>query len=123
MNSWLNESPGLFQADRSNVVEVHPDDAAAAQVADGDEVRLVSAVGAIELRARVTGAVRPGLVCVPHGWGSRLFDPGGDQPPSAFGANRNLLVDNAKIDPFSQTPMFNSTAVRLEPVAALATWR
>jgi len=119
MNSWLNESPGLFQADRLNVVEVHPHDASAADVAEGDEVRLVSRVGAIELRARVTDAMRPGVVCVPHGWGSRLFDPGGDQPPSAFGTNRNLLVDNVRIDPFSQTPMFNSTAVRLEPVAAL----
>jgi formate dehydrogenase len=33
MNSWLNESPGLFRAkDRTNLVEIHPDDATAAGI-------------------------------------------------------------------------------------------
>jgi len=116
MNSWLNESPGLFRNGRGNVVEVHPDDAAAAGITDDDTVRLVSAVGSIEIGAKLTDAMRPGVVCVPHGWGSRVFDPVGGGEPEAFGANRNLLVDNARIDPLSQTPAFNSCAVRLEAV-------
>ncbi|WP_354700121.1 Assimilatory nitrate reductase catalytic subunit [Paraconexibacter sp. AEG42_29] len=114
MNSWLNESPGLFQLDRTNACEVHPDDAAAAGIADGDTVRLVSETGAIEVRAQVTDGLRPGVVCVPHGWGSRIFDPVGGTAPTTYGANRNLLVGNAKLDRFSQTPIFNSTAVRIE---------
>lgn len=116
MNSWLNESPGLFRSDRTNVVEVHPDDAAAAGIADGDVVRLRSTVGSIELRAEVTPAMRAGVVCVPHGWGSRIFDPAGTAEPESFGANRNLLVDNALVDRFSQTPAMNSVAVRLEAI-------
>lgn len=119
MNSWLNESPGLFRADRQNVVELHPQDAAAAGIADGDRVRLRSAVGEIELRAAVTDAMRPGVVCVPHGWGSRTFDPVGGRPPEVFGANRNLLVDNRRLDRFSQTPALNAVAVRVEPVATV----
>jgi formate dehydrogenase len=120
MNSWLNESPGLFQLDRTNAVEVHPDDAAAAGVEDGQTVRVSSAVGTIELMASVTDTMRPGVVCIPHGWGSRIFDPRGGADPAAFGANRNLLVDGVRLDRFSQTPAFNSTAVRLEPVGAPA---
>lgn len=115
MNSWLNESPGLFAAERTSVVEVHPRDAAGAGVHDGDLVRLTSSVGSLELRAKVTDAMRPGVVCVPHGWGSRVFDPISGAAPQSFGVNRNALVSNARLDPFSQVPAFNSTAVRLAP--------
>lgn len=118
MNSWLNESPGLFRAGRENLVEVHPADAIASGIADGDMVRITSTVGAIELRARVTDAMRPGVVCVPHGWGSRIFDPVGGGEPEVVGTNRNLLVDNQKLDKFSQTPVMNSTAVKLEALVA-----
>jgi formate dehydrogenase len=118
MNSWLNESPGLFKLRRENVVEVHPDDAGALGVADGDLVRLSSQVGAVEVAAAISDAVRPGVVCIPHGWGTRTFDPLGGRAPEGFGVNRNLLVDGQRIDRFSQTPAFNSTAVRLELVAA-----
>lgn len=116
MNSWLNESPGLFQENRSNVVEVHPEDAAAAQVSEGDLVLLVSPVGSLELRVRVSDVMRPGVVCVPHGWGGRVFDPTSARSQPAIGVNRNLLVDNRRLDTFSQVPIFNSTGVRLEKV-------
>lgn len=116
MNSWLNESPGVHRPRRTTVVEVHPDDAAARGIANGDLVRLSSRTGTVELRAEVSDAMRAGVVCVPHGWGSRVFDPGGAAEPIAHGVNRNLLVDGKRIDALSQTPAFNSTSVRLEVV-------
>ena len=114
MNSWLNESPGLNKLGRENPVEIHPEDAASAGIADGDLVRVTSTVGSIELPARVSDAMRPGVVCIPHGWGTRTFDPTGKAEPQSFGANRNVLVDSVRIDPLSQTPALNSTAVRIE---------
>lgn len=114
MNSWLNESPGLFQENRGNTVDVHPDDAALAGVADGDLARLVSAVDTVEVRVRVTSRLRPGVVCVPHGWGGRVFNPATGEAGTQIGANRNLLVDNTQLDAFSHVPIFNSTPVRLE---------
>jgi formate dehydrogenase len=116
MNSWLNEMPGLFRADRGVAVDMHPDDAECAGVASGDLVRLVSPVGSIEVRARITDAMRPGVLCIPHGWGSRIFDPAGGAEPVVHGVNRNLLVDNRRLDRLSQTPALNSVAVRLERV-------
>ena len=116
MNSWLNESPGVHRPRRMTVVEVHPEDAAARGISNGDLVRLSSQAGAVELRAEVSDAMRPGVVCVPHGWGSRVFDAGGAGEPVAHGVNRNLLVDRQRIDALSQTPAFNSTGVRLDPV-------
>jgi formate dehydrogenase len=117
MNSWLNETPSLWKLGRHNVVEIHPDDATPLGIEDADRVRLVSPVGEIEIAAAVTEDMRPGVVCVPHGWGARIFDPQGGAPPVAHGANRNLLVDNVRIDRLSQTPAFNTTAVRVDLVA------
>ena len=115
MNSWLNDLPSLTDRHPSNRVEVHPDDAARLGIGDGDLVEVSSPVGRIELAALVTDAVRPGSVCVDHGFGSRVFDPTGGDPPAGVGANRNLLIDNKAVDPLSGTAAFNDrfVAVRI----------
>ncbi|MGH9035250.1 MAG: molybdopterin-containing oxidoreductase family protein [Acidimicrobiia bacterium] len=117
MNSWLNELPGLHKHGRGNELEINPVDAGGLGIDTGDTVRVSSPLGAIELTARVSDAIRSGVVCCEHGWGSRVFDPAGREEPVAYGANRNLLVNNRDIDPLSQTPALNSTPVRVEKVS------
>ncbi|OBF37396.1 formate dehydrogenase [Mycobacterium sp. ACS1612] len=114
MNSWLNELPGLHPAGKRNEVLIHPDDAAAIGVNDGDKVRVYSRVGAIELAAAVDERPRRGVVVIDHGWGSRVFDPRGGGQPESYGANRNLLVDGGPIDPLSQTAALSSSYVGIE---------
>ena len=116
MNSWLTELPNTLKRERENRCEIHPDDAARLGVADGDRVRVQSKTGAIDLPAEITERVRPGIVCIPHGWGSRVFSPGADAEPIVYGVNRNLLVDNRTLDPFSGTPKLNSTRVAVARV-------
>lgn len=120
MNSWLNDSPGLFRVKRDMELELHPDDAAQLGVFQGARVRVTSATGSVELTATLTDAMRRGVVCAPHGWGGRTFDPAGSGAPERLGVNRNLLVGNGRIDPLSQTPAFNSTGVRVEVVGQAA---
>ncbi|MCB8920796.1 MAG: molybdopterin oxidoreductase family protein [Ardenticatenaceae bacterium] len=51
-------------------VEIHPDDAAARGIASGDSVVVENGRGCCELTAKVTDAVRPGVVASPKGrWG------------------------------------------------------
>jgi formate dehydrogenase len=116
MNSWLNELPGLHPAGKRNVVVIHPDDAAALGIRDGDRVRVFSPVGEIELAASVSDQPRRGVVVVDHGWGSRIFDPRGGGQPQSFGAKRNLLVDGGPVDPLSQTSALSSAYVGVERV-------
>jgi formate dehydrogenase len=116
MNSWLNESPGLFKLRRENQIEINSEDAAELGIEDGMTVRVSSPLGAVELVASVGDAMRRGVVCVPHGWGGRVFDPVSGDALDAPGVNRNLLVDSRRIDRFSQTPALNSTMVRVEPI-------
>ncbi|MDT5010591.1 MAG: hypothetical protein QOH57_2208, partial [Mycobacterium sp.] len=114
MNSWLNELPGLHPSGRGNEVLINPEDAAALGIADGDQVRVFSEVGRIELAASVSGRPRRGVVVVDHGWGSRIFDPRGGGPAQGYGVNRNLLVDGAAVDPLSQTSPLSSSYVGVE---------
>ncbi|WP_428265158.1 molybdopterin-containing oxidoreductase family protein [Haliangium sp.] len=48
-------------------VELHPDDAAARGIADGDRVRVFNQLGEVRCLARLTSKVRPGVVCLPKG--------------------------------------------------------
>jgi formate dehydrogenase len=116
MNSWLNELPSLHRSGKRNEAVIHPEDAAQLGIAAGDLVRVNSPVGSIELPASVCDEPRRGMVLVDHGWGSRIFDPCGGAAPLSYGANRNRLIDAAKLDPLSQTPAFSSSYVNVSKV-------
>lgn len=114
MNSWLNELPGLHPSGKRNVVFVHPEDAAALDIGEGDTVRVYSAVGSLDVTAAVSDRPRRGLVIMEHGWGSGVFDPRSGAAPQTYGVNRNLLVDGAALDPLSQTSALGGGHVAIE---------
>ena len=117
MNSWHMELPNRQRRQQANRCEMHPADASERGIEDGDPVRVESAVSAIELRAELSAELKPGTICVQHGWGSRVYDPVTSEIAWAAGANRNALVDHRCTDPFSGTPNLNSTAVRVTKLA------
>ncbi len=106
-NSWLNRVPAMGKGERRCTVLVHPDDAAARGLDDGQLVAVSSSVGRIELPAQVSDEMRPGVVSIPHGWGG--LDGG---------ANANLLTDGALVDTLSGNVAMNATWVVVEPVGA-----
>jgi formate dehydrogenase len=116
MNSWLNELPSLHKKDRGNDLEVHPKDAAQIGVVDGDRVRVSSRVGSLETAVRISDAPRLGVLVMKHGWGSRIFDPKNGGAAESYGTNRNLLVAEDDLDPFSQNPALSSTFVAVERI-------
>ncbi|MGE3254030.1 molybdopterin oxidoreductase family protein [Pseudonocardia sp.] len=83
-------------------VEVHPDTAARAGLAPGDEAQVVSRRGTTRARVRCVPSLRHDTVFLPFHFG-------------ADGA-ANLLT-NPALDPVSRMPEFKVCAVRLEPVA------
>jgi anaerobic selenocysteine-containing dehydrogenase len=69
-SSFANQ-PGLLRREGTPFVEIHPADAAARGIGDGDTVVLENGRGAVRLRAVVSDAVRPGVVASPKGrWAS-----------------------------------------------------
>jgi formate dehydrogenase len=115
-NSWMHNSPLLLRGGRTHAARVHPDDAAACGLADGDTVRISSKSGAIELAVKVTDEMTPGTVAVPHGWGHR----GGWRLANGVGGvNVNVLAsgDPADLERLAGMAFLNGIPVRLDPVA------
>jgi anaerobic selenocysteine-containing dehydrogenase len=80
---------------------MHPEDAVALGIEDGDWVRLVSRRGDLEARAAVGERVYPGLV-----WMALHFAQ----------AKVNWLTHDVG-DPLIGTPEYKTSAVRIEPSA------
>ncbi|WP_433222855.1 molybdopterin oxidoreductase family protein [Dactylosporangium sp. CS-047395] len=87
-------APQLDAAAPEPWVELHPDDAAALGVADGDLVCVESARGRIKVAARTSG-IRRGVVFVPFHYAAQAA---------------NELTATA-LDPVSKQPLFKSAAV------------
>jgi anaerobic selenocysteine-containing dehydrogenase len=96
-NSWMHNSPLLMRGDRIQAARMHVDDAAAADIVDGDRVRIASPHGEIELPVIVTKDIVAGVVAVPHGWGHK--GTGGWRIANGVGgANVNQLMSSAPED-------------------------
>jgi anaerobic selenocysteine-containing dehydrogenase len=115
-NSWMHNSPLLMRGERRHTARVHPEDAAAAGLADGDACRVTSPHGSVELPATLTDEVKRGTVAVPHGWGHR---GGGWQVANgAGGANVNALAssDPDELERLAGMAHLNGIPIRIEPV-------
>ena len=115
-NSWMHNVPKLMQGDRSHTARIHPDDADACSISDGDACRITSAHGSIELPVRITDEVSAGTVAIPHGWGHR-----GEwrRAAAAGGANVNALASSSAedLERLAGMAFLNGIPVRLEAVA------
>ena len=84
-------------------VEIHPEDAADLGIADGDTVRVVSAVGSLQIRAKIVhpAELRQGVVEIYHGWEDWRV---------------NFLTYDDINDPISGFPLLKAVPVRIERV-------
>ena len=112
-NSWMHNVPSLVSGRERCVLYVHPDDAARYGVRDGEMSILESRVHRGEVRVAVNDEMRPGVVCLPHGWGhaesARWQTVAGDHAGVSF----NDWVDDAVIEPIIGQSILNGVPVRL----------
>ncbi len=102
-HSIHDNQPVLARADRDDVW-LHPDDARARGIVDGQRVRVFNAQGATELPVRVTDRIAPGAVSIKEGAWFAL-DPGGHD---TRGCSNVLTPD--RVSPAGASP-FNSCFV------------
>ncbi len=108
------KSPALMAAEPEPFVELHPDDAARAGVAEGDRVRLASRRGTVILKARFDATLPQGTAFAPFHWGALHAAPGA-------GTVNDLL--HRQTDPVSRQPGLKFCAVRAERAAVTAPGR
>lgn len=86
-------------------VEIHPDDAKILEIENFDTVRVTTSRGAIEMRARISDIVQPGMVRIAWGWGEV-------NPMQGV----NNLTDDSVRNPVTCTPSNRSFYCRVEKV-------
>lgn len=91
--------PYLREVEPEPVVCLHPRDAGARAIRDGDWVIITSPRGRIRQKAIVTERVKPGVALIDGGWGNSW-----DHRDACF----NALSDNLKRDPIGQQPSIAS---------------
>lgn len=98
-------SSTLGELDKPGIrLDMHPDDAAARGLDDGDDVRVTNALGAVECPVKITGLVRPGTVVFPKGVWRRN---------TGNGLTSNALVSDSLTD-LGGGACFNDARVQVE---------
>ncbi len=95
------------------VVRIHPHDAAARGIADGDIVRLFNTRGACLASARLTEDIRPGVVQLPTGAWYDPADPAEDNALCVHG-NPNVLTRDVGTSRLAQGCTGQLTSVQVE---------
>jgi anaerobic selenocysteine-containing dehydrogenase len=114
-NSWMHNLDALVKGKDRCTMHVNPADAERLGLADGGHAVVSSAAGRIEAPVEVTGAIMPGVVSIPHGWG---HDADGVRLRVArrhAGVNSNLLADETVVDPLSGNAVLNGIPVEVRP--------
>lgn len=101
-NSQYRTIPSLLKAGAGAVVDIHPEDAAAWGFVEGDRIEIATPKGAIEMTARLSTTVRPGMVRLAWGWGDYQTK-----------ANLNSLTEDDIRGPVSGTSTSRSFMCRL----------
>lgn len=103
LNSTFANQRRQHSAQPEPFVAVHPDDAGARGIADGDWARAHNDRGEFVTRARVTDDTRPGVLVAPMGWW-RADHPGGAAQATT----------SQRLTAFGDAPTFNDNRVELE---------
>ena len=106
MNSWYaNVAKLKSPRRRENYLYMHPTDAEARQLSDGDQVRIHNQYGTIAAPLKLSDDLRPGVVAMTHGWGQAKSK--GMQTAAEFpGSNCNVLLPSG---PGSFEPLPNQS--------------
>ena len=103
LNSTFSNVASVQRMEEPGLLELHPTDAASRGIRDGDPVRVFNRRGELLLRARVDGAVQPGVVAAALNWAK--LTPGG--------SNINTLTSE-KLTDMGNSATFYSVLVEVE---------
>nr|MCH9682560.1 molybdopterin-dependent oxidoreductase [Deltaproteobacteria bacterium] len=116
-NSWMHNVPALVSGKPRCTLMMHPDDAAARRLAEGDEACVTSRVGEVRVAVELTADVMPGVVSLPHGFGHARSGTRMDVASAHAGVSINDLTDEQRIDPLCGNAALSGVAVTVTAVA------
>jgi anaerobic selenocysteine-containing dehydrogenase len=117
-NSWCHNSARLVKGKARCTLLIHPRDASARGIGDGDTVELASRTGSVRVPAEVSDEIMPGVVSLPHGWGHDRRGTRLAVASSVPGASVNDVTAEDHLDTLSGTAALSGLGVAVTRVAA-----
>ena len=117
-NSWMHNSHRLVKGKPRCTAMLHPLDAERLGIAEGQNVRVSTRVGSIELPAEITDSLMPGVISVPHGWGHDREGVRLEIARKVAGVSINDITDERHIDAITAMPVLNGVPVTVVAVDA-----
>ena len=115
-NSWLHNSARLVKGKNRCTAQIHPEDAAKAQIDQGQQIKVSSRVGQITIEAEITDHIMPGVISIPHGWGHNKKGTRWSTAEKHAGVSANDLTDEMLLDELSGNAVLNGVPVTIEAV-------
>ncbi|WP_224371907.1 molybdopterin oxidoreductase family protein [Hyalangium versicolor] len=115
-NSWMHNVPMLMSGKSRCTLMMHPEDAKALGLAEGDEARVTSRVGEVSVPVNVTDEVMRGVVSLPHGYGHRREGVRLGVATKHSGVSLNDLTDDQHLDALCGNAAFSGVPVRITRV-------
>lgn len=103
----IYRDPAWRKIDPHGALRMHPDDAAALGLGDGDSATCTSARAEIRVVVELDEGMRRGMVSLPHGYGQRFRNG------APLGPEINRLTDATHCDPLSRTPFHKYVPVHI----------
>ncbi len=120
-NSWMHQFRKLSVSKQVRCTAmISLEDAERLEIADEDQIKVSSVNGEISLPVEVTETMKPGVVCIPHGFGHARAGtriPHADAKP---GVSVNDITDHNHVDELTGNAAFSGTTVTIEKIAASA---
>ena len=98
------------------LILMNPLDAQKKSIADGQKVRVKTSNAQIELEAKLSTEMMPGVISIPHGWGHEGKDTQQKIALENKGGNLNALGDDLAIDPVSGNADLHIRNVKVYPI-------
>ena len=114
---WMHNSHRLVKGRDTCTLYIHPDDARARGITDGNTVAVSSAVGTIELPAEVSDTVMPGVVCMPPLWGHNRPGTRRSVANAHPGASMNDITNQEVMDELTGNAVVHGVPVKVEPTS------
>ena len=118
-NSWMHNVLSPANKSYKHAARIHPNDAQARGIQDGELVHIRSPYGELEVEAKLSDAMNPGNLALPHGWG---HNGGWRQANARGGVNSNIIAsDNPEdMDKISGIATLNGIPIQVSKVASQA---
>ncbi|MFN5010431.1 MAG: molybdopterin oxidoreductase family protein [Gammaproteobacteria bacterium] len=112
-NSWLHNSRRFVKGPQRCTLLMHPADAAARGLAEGDVATVTSRAGSVDIAVEPSDEMMRGVVSIPHGWGHHRPGMRLQVAAAHAGVSANDLTDETFIDELSGNAALNGVAVTI----------